>query len=65
MDITGLYERMTNVAPGEAHGWWQLARLQIADHDLTAARRSLAAMLEISIDAEQRVRVLATLNAIG
>jgi regulator of sirC expression with transglutaminase-like and TPR domain len=60
-----LYERMTIVAPGEPRGWWELARLQIAAHDLSSARGSLAAMLEISTDAEQRERILATLDAIG
>jgi regulator of sirC expression with transglutaminase-like and TPR domain len=60
-----LYERITIVAPGEPRGWWELARLQIAANDIPAARGSLAAMLEISIDPEQRERVLAALDAIG
>jgi regulator of sirC expression with transglutaminase-like and TPR domain len=60
-----LYERMTIVAPGDSKGWWELARLRLASGNIPGARESLAAMLEISRDVEQRQHVLAALDAIS
>lgn len=60
-----LYERMTIVAPGDSKGWWELARLRLSRGDIPGARESLAAMLEISRDADQRQHVLAALDAIS
>jgi len=62
---TALYERMTIVAPGDGKGWWELARLQLANGDRQDARASLAAMLEITKDAKQRGHIRATLDAIA
>jgi regulator of sirC expression with transglutaminase-like and TPR domain len=60
-----LYERMTIVAPEDGKGWWELARLRLSQGDASGARESLAAMLEISRDADQRQHVLAALEAIA
>ncbi len=60
-----LYRRMTMIAPGYGHAWWQRARLELVDGDVPAARHSLAAMLEITRDPELRERVSATLDALG
>jgi len=57
-----LYERITTVAPDDDHAWWQRARLELTDGDIAAARRSLAAMLEISRDPAVRTKVIETLN---
>jgi len=60
-----LYARMTNVAPDNADGWWELARLQLGARDVVAARHSLSAMLEVTRDPERRERVSAVLEAIA
>lgn len=60
-----LYSRMTMMAPGYGHGWWERARLELVDGDPSAARHSLAAMLEITRDPVLRDRVSATLEALG
>jgi thioredoxin-like negative regulator of GroEL len=60
-----LYARMTNVAPDNADGWWELARLQLGTRDVVAARHSLSAMLEVTRDPERRERVSAVLEAIA
>ena len=60
-----LYERMTLVAPGNADGWWELARLQLQLHDIPAARASLSAMLEITRDPTRRALITTTLQAIS
>lgn len=60
-----LYERMTEVAPDNPDAWWQLARLQLADGTVDAARGSLSAMLEVTRDPERRDLVVAALEAIA
>ena len=60
-----LYERMTLVAPGNADGWWELARLQLQLNNVAAARASLSAMLEVTRDPERRELVRTTLQAIA
>lgn len=60
-----LYRRMTLIAPDNGHGWWELARLQLAARDIDAARRSLSAMLEVTRDPERREHVSAALDAIA
>jgi regulator of sirC expression with transglutaminase-like and TPR domain len=60
-----LYARMTAVAPGHGHAWWERARLELADGDVAAARASLTAMLELTRDARLRSRVTDTLEALG
>jgi regulator of sirC expression with transglutaminase-like and TPR domain len=56
-----LYRRMTSIAPGYPHPWWERARLELVDNDVAAARASLTAMLEITCDADLRERVTSTL----
>lgn len=56
-----LYDRMTVVAPEHEAGWWELARLQLADGEVDAARASLSAMLEITRDPERRSQISAAL----
>jgi regulator of sirC expression with transglutaminase-like and TPR domain len=60
-----LYERMTLVAPDNADGWWELARLQLQLHDMDAARGSLSAMLEVTRDPARRELITTTLRAIA
>lgn len=60
-----LYDRMTIIAPGNGHGWWELARLQLVARDVDGARRSLSAMLEVTRDAERREHISAALDAIA
>lgn len=45
-----LYRRLTLVAPGIADLWWERARLEQRAGDKEAARRSLAAMRETTLD---------------
>ena len=52
-----LYQRMTVMAPNYAHAWWERARLELLDDDLSAARASLAAMLEITREADLRAKI--------
>ena len=59
-----LYRRMMVVAPGYGPAWWGRARLELVDGNVTAARASLAAMLEITRDPVGRRRVTATLEAL-
>jgi len=60
-----LYERMVLVAPGNADGWWELARLQLQLRDVAAARASLSAMLEVTRDPARRELITSTLQAIS
>lgn len=60
-----LYTRMTTVAPDNADGWWELARLQLQVHDVDAARASLNAMLEVTRDPHRRELVVSTLRALA
>ncbi|MEG8055702.1 SirB1 family protein [Sphingomonas faeni] len=59
-----LYARMTSMAPAYGHAWWERARLELVDGDVTAARGSLSAMLEITRDPELRRRVTDTLGSL-
>jgi regulator of sirC expression with transglutaminase-like and TPR domain len=59
-----LYQRMTTVAPAQPHGWWQRARLELAQGEVAAARASLSGMLEITRDPELRAQVGAALEAL-
>ena len=59
-----LYRRMTVMAPGYGHAWWERARLELVDGDVAAARSSLTAMLETTRDPALRRRVTETLSAL-
>ena len=56
---------MTAVAPDNPVGWWELARLQLLDGAVDAARHSLSSMLEVTRDAERRELVSSALEAIA
>ncbi|WP_375404057.1 SirB1 family protein [uncultured Sphingomonas sp.] len=59
-----LYGRMTAMAPGYGHAWWERARLELVDGDVPAARCSLTAMLEITREPGLRLRVSNTLRSL-
>ncbi|VWX47190.1 SirB1 family protein [Novosphingobium sp. 9U] len=59
-----LYQRMTIMAPGYAHAWWERARLELADEDVAAARSSLTAMLEITREPDLRERISTLLSSL-
>jgi regulator of sirC expression with transglutaminase-like and TPR domain len=59
-----LYGRMTSVAPGYGHAWWERARLELVDGDVPAARQSLSAMLEITREPELRQQVSDILHSL-
>jgi regulator of sirC expression with transglutaminase-like and TPR domain len=60
-----IYERIVEVAPSHAQGWWDLARLQLSDGRGEEARGSLSAMLEITRDADARATILEALEALS
>lgn len=60
-----LFERITAVAPGDGHGWWERARLQLVAEDVAGARGSLSAMLEVTREPALRAHVLAALDALS
>jgi len=60
-----LYERITTIAPEYGDAWWDRARLELGGGDISAARGSLTAMLEVTRDADARARITETLAAIG
>lgn len=59
-----LYQRMTVMAPGYPHAWWERARLELADADVAAARSSLTAMLEVTRDDDMRARISELLSSL-
>lgn len=59
-----LYERITAFAPANGHAWWQRARLELVDHDVPAARNSLAAMLEVTREPAARATIVETLESL-
>ena len=60
-----LYRRMTVMAPGHGHAWWERARLEMIDGDTAAARHSLTAMLEVTRDSDVRERIADVLASIS
>lgn len=59
-----LYERITAFAPDNGHGWWQRARLELSERDVPGARRSLAAMLEVTREPAVRATITETLESL-
>lgn len=59
-----LYERMSQFAPGYPDVWWQLAGMQMHRKDYPSVRRSLSAMLEVTLDPERRKQITAALAAV-
>lgn len=60
-----VYERMVDVAPSNAQGWWDLARLQLAAGRVENARISLSSMLETTRDSDTRARIVSALEALA
>jgi regulator of sirC expression with transglutaminase-like and TPR domain len=60
-----IYERMTKVAPDLIDAWHHLARLQLSEGNLEAARQSLSSMLEVTRDPERRHLAITLLEAIA
>lgn len=59
-----VFQRITTVAPGYSFGWWELARLEMANGELGAARQSLSAMLETTRDPALRMQINSALDAL-
>lgn len=60
-----VYERIVEVAPSHAQGWWDLARLQLSDGRGEEARASLSSMLEVTRDADARTTIVEALEALA
>jgi regulator of sirC expression with transglutaminase-like and TPR domain len=60
-----LYRRMTIISPALPHGWWERARLELAEGDVHAARSSLSAMLEITRDPALRMHICSALDGLS
>lgn len=60
-----VYRRITTVAPSHSHGWWERARLELLRGDVTDARASLSAMLEMTREPLLRSSIFAALDALG
>ncbi|MCK9826191.1 hypothetical protein NOCD_22125, partial [Nocardioides cavernae] len=59
-----LYQRMTVVAPGSGHGWWERARLELIGGNVAGTRMSLSAMLEVTREPELRAKVSSILTSL-
>ncbi|SFI89691.1 Regulator of sirC expression, contains transglutaminase-like and TPR domains [Sphingomonas sp. NFR04] len=60
-----LYERMTVIAPAHGQGWWERARLLLHAGDVSGARCSLSAMLEITRDPALRTHICSALDSLS
>lgn len=60
-----IFERIVTIAPGHSHGWWELARLQLANGDSGASRESLFALLETTRDPILRAHANSALDALA
>lgn len=59
-----LLQRITTIDPSGAHGWWARARLELVAGDVTAARASLSAILEVTRDPKMREHVAAAMDGL-
>ncbi|WP_420139125.1 SirB1 family protein [Sphingomonas sp.] len=57
-------QRITTIDPSGAHGWWTRARLELVAGDVTAARASLSAILEVTRDPKMREHVAAAMDGL-
>jgi regulator of sirC expression with transglutaminase-like and TPR domain len=60
-----LYERMTAVAPGNSHAWWERTRLELAHRNPAAARGSLSALLEMTREPRLRAHISTVLDSLA
>ena len=60
-----LHQRITAVAPASPHAWWERARLELVERDVSAARASLGSVLETTRDPTLRMQVSAALDALA
>lgn len=60
-----LYRRITTIAPSNAHAWWERARLALLGGDLSEARSSLSAMLEMTREPGLRAHIFSALDALS
>jgi len=60
-----LYERMTVIAPDHGQGWWERARLLLRAGEISSARSSLSAMLEITRDPALRTHICSALDSLS
>jgi regulator of sirC expression with transglutaminase-like and TPR domain len=60
-----LFRRMTTIAPSDGHNWWERARLELVEDQLSEARASLSAMLEMTRDPQMRTHISAALDALA
>lgn len=59
-----LYGRINQFAPDFGQAWWERARLELAERDVAAAKKSLAAMLEVTREPALRSTITETLAAL-
>lgn len=60
-----LFERITTIAPAYGHGWWERARLELASGEVSDARSSLSAMLEMTRDPAMRAHISGMLASLA
>lgn len=60
-----LFRRMTTLAPSSGHSWWERARLELVEGEVSEARASLSAMLEMTCDPDIRTHITAALDALA
>ncbi|MDP8913212.1 MAG: transglutaminase-like domain-containing protein [Pseudomonadota bacterium] len=60
-----LFRRMTTIAPSSGQSWWERARLELIEGEVSEARASLSAMLEMTRDPNIRTHISAALDALA
>lgn len=60
-----LFRRMTTIAPSSGQSWWERARLELVGGQVSEARASLSAMLEMTRDPNMRIHISAALDALA